>query len=603
MSDTLLPYYRTELEALRGDAAEFAKAYPKMAARLRIPANATNEAISDPHVERLLEGVAFLGARVQHRLDDEFPELTDALLSVLYPHYLAPFPSCLIAAFKGRAGADAAVHIKPGAMLETPSVNGETCRFRTTAAASVWPVEVEQVRLSGMPLPAPDNRFARAAVAVLHITLRCTTTGLSFEKLGLDRLRFFLGGPDVASLRLYELLSSHAISVAFARSASDPAPVIPSGTAITPIGFAADEALLPWTNRGFAGFRLLSEYFAFPHKFLFVELSGIPTKDVGTKLEVFVYLDQEAPDLARTVNARMLRLGCAPAINLFEMPCDPIPLDHTETEMLVVPDRRRQDALEVWSITGVRESWEGGSRPWRPFYRLTHGTGSSGPSYITVRRQSPAPLNGSDVYLAPCDPALDTDGVTASKLSIDALCTNRDLPQNLPIGGAETALRIVSGASGVDTVHAITPPSRVLRPKPRERRFWRLISHLALGHLSLSRDAGASTLKEVLRLYNLSEADGSEAAINALEAVAERPYAARVPGTRAGAFCRGLEVDLIFSAKEWHPLGLYLLASVLDRFLALHGQVNSFVRTRAMLANRPTPVVTWPPRAGSRVLL
>ena len=365
----------------------------------------------------------------------------------------------------------------------------------------------------------------------------------------------------------------------------------------------AGGSLLPWPERGFSGFRLLSEYFAFPQKFMFVELRGIPSEGFGNTMEVFVYLDQDAPELVRAANPRMLRLGCAPAINLFEMPCDPIPLDHTDNEILVIPDRRRQDVLEVWSIALVRETWEGGARAWRPFYRLTQGSAASGPSYLTTRRLSPAPLTGSDVLLSPCDPELDTNAVAGTRLSIDALCTNRDLPPHLPIGGPDTPLHLVSGGPGVDAVHAITPASQVLRPQLRERRFWRLVSHLALGHLSLSQDGGADTLKELLRLYNLSEAEGAEAAINALQGVAERPYAARAPGRRAGAFCRGLEVDLIFNPREWQPLGLYLLAAVLDRFLALQGQVNSFVRTRAMLGDRRTPVASWPPRAGSRVLL
>ncbi len=603
MFDTLLRYYEIELKALRADAAGFARAYPKLAARLRLSAANGGEATSDPHVERLLEGVAFLGARVQHRLDDEFPELTDALLSVLYPHYLAPFPSCLIASFKGRPGATAPVSVARGAMLETPPVQGEACRFRTTAAVTVWPVTVEQVRFSGMPLPAPDNPYARSAVAVLQVTLRCAVPNLGFAQLGMDRLQFFLGAPDSASLRLYELLCSHAVSVAFARGASDSAPVIVAGSTLRPVGFDPEEAMLPWPERGFSGFRLLSEYFAFPRKFMFVELGGIPSASFGNTMEVFVYLDQDAPELVRAANPRMLRLGCAPAINLFEMPCDPIPLDHADTEILVIPDRRRQDVLEVWQVTSVRETWEGGGRTWRPFYRMTQGSAASGPTYLTTRRPSPAPLTGSDVLLSPCDPDLDTSAVAGARLSIDALCTNRDLAPHLQSGGPDTPLHLLSGGPGVDAVHAITPASQVLRPRLRERRFWRLISHLALGHLSLSRDGGADTLKELLRLYNLGEAEAAEAAINALQGVAERPYAARAPGARAGAFCRGLEVDLIFNPREWQPLGLYLLAAVLDRFLALQGQVNSFVRTRAMLGDRKAPAASWPPRAGSRVLL
>lgn len=597
MFDTLLPYYLTELKALQADAAEFAKAYPSQAARLRIPANVGAEPVADPHVERLLEGVAFLGARVQHRLDDEFPELTDALLSVLYPHYLAPFPSCLVAQFPTRAGQDGPAAIPAGTMLETRPISGEICRFRTSAPVTVWPVAIAQARLSGMPLPAPDNPYARSAVSVLQLTLRCTTQGMTFDRLRMDRLRLFLGSPDQASLQLHELLAAHVVSVAFTAPSGVATPVIPAEASLQPVGFEPEDALLPWDKRGFSGFRLLSEYFGFPHKFMFVDLCGIPSAGFGETMDVFIYLDQEASELARSVNARSLQPGCAPAVNLFPMTCDPITLDHTQTEFLVTPDRRRMDALEVWSVTGVRETWEGGGRPWRPFYRLMQRTGAAAPSYLTIRREA---VGGSDVWIAPCDPALNPEGPAATRLSVDALCSNRDLPRHLPI---DAPLRLAGGSSGLEGAIAVTAATAPLRPRLREKRFWRLISHLALGHLSLAGDDTAHTLREVLRLYNLGDSESAEAAINALQAIAQRPYAARAPGSRVGAFCRGLEVDLVFAARQWQPLGLFLMASVLSRFLALHGQVNSFVRTRALLSGKQAPAAIWPPRAGGRVLL
>src|ERR1700761_9080307 len=148
MSDTLLPYYQRELDAINRLTAEFAEAHPKIASRLRL----SGDAVEDPHVARLLEGVAFLAARVHHRLDDEFPELTDALLGVLYPHYLAPVPSCAIAQFQCDPNLDAPLRLPPRIMLGTEAVQGEECRFRTAWPQTLWPIEIESVRLSGPPL-------------------------------------------------------------------------------------------------------------------------------------------------------------------------------------------------------------------------------------------------------------------------------------------------------------------------------------------------------------------------------------------------------------------------------------------------------------------
>jgi type VI secretion system protein ImpG len=605
MSDALLSHYNRELAAIRKLAAEFAAAHPKIAGRLRLSA----DAVDDPHVARLLEGVAFLGARVQQRLDDEFPELTDALLGVLYPHYLAPVPSCAIAQFRPQPDLDVGLHLAAGLPLDTEPVRGETCRFRTAWSQTLWPIEIESVRLSGLPLTAPANRHATGAVAVLRIGLRCTGPA-TFTALGLDRLRVFLRAPANVSLPLLELLSVHALSVAYADGPADPNPAILPGSAIAPVGFAPEEAILPWPVRSFSGFRLLTEYFSFPEKFLFVDFAGIERKTLlasGGRMDIFVWLGRAGPDLERAINRDSLALGCVPVVNLFPQHCEPVPLSHTETDYRVVPDARRPTAMEVWQVEQVQETRPDGTvRPWRPFYRLAwQGDGVMehlGGSYHTTRR--PSTVGGTETFLAAFDPELDPDLPADGVLSIDALCLNRDLPTLLPFGGDHPVLRLVEGNSLIDGVTCLTAPTPTLRPQAREARFWRLISHLSLSHLSVVGDAdGAAVLKEVLRLYDLRDTAESRVAIDGLLAVSARPGVSRVPGSRAGAFCRGLDVTLEFDARVWKASGLFLLASILDRFLALHATVNSFVRCSAILRGRRDPVATWPARAGGRVLL
>jgi type VI secretion system protein ImpG len=607
MSDALLPYYDRELNALRRLAAEFAAAHPKIAGRLRLSA----DAVDDPHVERLLEGAAFLAARVHHRLDDEFPELTDALLGVLYPHYLAPFPSAAIAALAPQPDLLLPLRLPPGLALETEAVGGEPCRFNTAWPVTVWPIEVELARLSGLPLAAPANPLAAGAVAVLRIALKCRSAEASFAKLAIERVRFFLRGAANVTLPLYELLCGNALAVAYADGPSDPAPVVFPGDAIEPAGFAAEEALLPWPARSFSGFRLLSEYFAFPEKFLFVDFTRVDGKSLlsgGHRVEIFVYLSRALPELERVLSADTFALGCVPIVNLFPQRCEPIRLTHTATEYRILPDARRPAAREVWQVERVRETGsDGASRPWRPFYRLTHADPEGeapGGFYHVVRREAGASLAGSEVYLAPHDPEFDPDAAAGSVLSVEALCTNRDLPAALPFGGGHPVLHFVEPVAGVARLLCATAPTAPLRPPLRERRFWRLVSHLSLGHLSVvGGPEGAAALREVLRLYDLRETAESRAAIAALIGVAAAPGSARVPGERAGAFCRGLDVSLEFEAKAWEGGGLYLFASVIERFLALHATVNSFVRTSVLLRGHPGRRASWPARAGMRVLL
>jgi type VI secretion system protein ImpG len=271
-----------------------------------------------------------------------------------------------------------------------------------------------------------------------------------------------------------------------------------------------------------------------------------------------------------------------------------------------VPDARRPRAAEIWSVERVRETRPDGSfRPWRPFHRLTENDpdpGVPGGFYHVARRAAAPGVPGTELFLAPHDPAFDPDSPADTVLSIDALCVNRDLPTDLPFGGGRPRLRLVEGAAAFAALNCITAATSTLRPPLREAGFWRLVSHLSLGHLSVTGGAqGAAALKEVLRLYDLRDTAETRNAIDALTGISAAPGTARAPG-RAGAFCRGLDIALEFDPRSWQTGGLYLLASVLERFLALHATVNSFTRTRATLRGRSGSAAAWPARSGTRVL-
>jgi type VI secretion system protein ImpG len=606
VSDRLLPYYNRELDALRNLAVQFAEAHPKIAGRLRLGGDTAD----DPHVERLLEGVAFLSARAQQRLDDEFPEITDALLGVLYPHYLAPVPSAAIVQFACKSDVRVPVLVPSGTQLDTDPIRGEPCRFRTAYDTTLWPVTIESVRLAGLPLNAPVNPGAQGARSSLRIVLQLTDPEASFPELGIAELRFFLRGASEQSLLLYELLCGHTIGVALADNPNDSRPTLLSASVVQPAGFAPEQALYPWSARSFSGFRLLTEYFALPEKFLFVDVMNLDARTLiheGKWLELYIYFDLALPELERRLQLDCLALGCTPIVNLFARKCEPIRLDHQQTEYQIVPDNRRQQALELWSIEQVREMGDDGTmRPWQPFYRHPAETQADDPagSYITIRRDCVGGAPGTDVFLAPFDPRQSVDSPAEVVLSIDAICSNRDLPGQLPFGGGQPALHLVDGISSIAAIACLTAPTPSRRAPLREHRNWRLVSHLSLGHLSLvGGPAAAESLREVLRLYDFCDTSETRAAVNALLSVQSCGATARVPGARPGSFCRGLDVMLEFDARGWETGGLFLLASVLERFLALNATVNAFVRTTATLRGRPGTVARFPPRAGARVLL
>ncbi|MBY0330216.1 MAG: type VI secretion system baseplate subunit TssF [Acetobacteraceae bacterium] len=614
MSETLLPYYNRELGAIRREAAEFADAFPKVAGRLRLSA----EAVDDPFVARLLEGVAFLAARVQHRLDDELPELSDALLEMLSPHLLAPVPSMTTVKLAGAPELRAPARVPRGIMVETDPVRGEPVRFRTCHEVTLWPLVLEGARLMGLPLAAPANPRAAGAVACLRLTFRTIAPDLPVSALSLDRLRLHLRGVGAAAATLHELLCTATLSVALADGPADPRPTILGPDAVRAAGFEPEEAALPWPKRAFGGHRLLTEYFAFPDKFLYIDLDGLEARSLvqgSDRMEVFVYLSRAMPALERSVGADSFALGCTPAINLFPQRCEPITLDGTRAEWPVLADARRPIALEVYSVEEVRESRADGSRrPVLPFHRLGRamdaahdaagpGQGRPAVNYVASRRAAPAPLGGTQTVLmlrdAGFDPAAPADGV----LTVEAFCCNRDLPAMLPFGGGQPRLRVAAGSAAA-SAEAVVPPTPTLRPNLRERGAWKLISHLALNHLSVTGgEEGATALREMLRLHDLRDTAESRAALSALLAVDAAPGVARLPGGRPGALVRGLDVTLTFDAQAWQGGALYLMAAVLERFLAQQVSVNAFVRTLVALRGRPGHVARFAPRSGTRTLM
>jgi type VI secretion system protein ImpG len=608
VSESLLPYYNRELRAIRRLAGEFAEAYPKVAARLRV----TPEAVDDPYVERLLEGVAFLAARVQQRLDDELPEFSETLLEMLAPHLLAPVPSMTTLKIAPPPEAQGPTRVPRGLLVETEPVRGEPVRFSTCHEVTVWPLAVETLRLSGLPLAAPPNNRVQGAMACLRIGLRSTTPELSFAKMGLDRLRLHLRGVGAQAAQLHELLCTATIGIALADSPVDPKPTLLPPDCLKPAGFAPEEAALPWPNRSFAGYRLLTEWFAFPDKYLYLDLTGLEARTMlqeSEKLDIFIYLDRAMPELERNLGPENVALGCTPAINLFPQRCEPIALDGTQSEWMVVPDIRRPAALEVYAVETVRESRpDGRRRAVLPFYRLGRTEQDEATTaemnFVTFRRGATPPVTGTQTWIevrdAQFEPAQPSEGV----LTVEALCCNRDLPALLPFGAGQPRLRVAQGGAPVSAVDCISPPTPTLRPRLNDRGAWRLISHLALNHLSVTGgESGAAALREILRLHDLRDTAETRAAIGALVAVDTRPGVARLPGGRAGAFARGLDVTLTFDPQAWQAAGLYPLAQVMERFLALQVSVNAFSRTLVALRGRPGLAARFAPRSGTRTLL
>lgn len=612
MRDELLDYYTRELTFLRQLGAEFAEKYPKIASRLVLEP----DRCEDPHVERLIEAFAFLAARVHLKLDDEFPQVTEALLGMLYPHYLRPVPSMSVVEFHldpEQGKLTTGLKIPRDTVLYSRPVDGFPCKFRTCYDTTIWPLRVAAAQWTTPDRIRPPLRTP--AVAVLRVELRCLPD-VTFEKLELERLRFYLSGDSQVVFALYELLLNNTFEILL----RDPTPgsrlrpVSLRRHVLRPVGFQPDESVLPYPRRSFVAYRLLQEYFAFPDKFLFVELAGLDAlarAQFQEAAEILLLISSfERPErhqiLELGISERTLRPSTTPVINIFPQTAEPILLDQTRYEYPVVPDVRRRRSMEVFSVDEVVSSNPRSAEVIRfePFYSFRHGVRRDKRQtfWMTTRRPGEQVGEGSpDMYLMlvdlsgrPAHPDVDT-------LTVRCTCTNRDLPARLPFG-SESGDFEMEGVSAIQKIVCLHKPTATIRPPAGRGALWRLISHLALNYLSLVEE-GREALQEILRLYNFSDSAYLDKQISGITHLRSEPHFARVRSEYGVSFARGLRVHITLDEEQFEGGGAYLFASVLENFLGLYVAMNSFVEVVVSSEQRKEVMRAWPPRAGRQILL
>ncbi|OUS30158.1 type VI secretion protein [Gammaproteobacteria bacterium 45_16_T64] len=609
MSDELLPYYEKELAFIRRSGADFSESHPKIAGRLGVNA----DTVEDPHVSRLLEGFAYLNARIQHKLDDEFPELTDALLNVAYPHYLRPIPSFSIVQFNPEEDLDSVFSIPKNTLLETDSFQGKSCKFNTGYDVELLPIMVANSELQARPFIAPGANQVQNAGAVLRIEMKTLSDKISLSEVAPNNVRFFLKGQPQHMYPLHRMIMNEAVKIVIARREDDPTPIYLNIDRIKPVGYTEEEGLLPYPPQSFIGYRLLTEYFCFPEKFLFVDidLTGIWDESFTNELNLYIYLDTSNTEIERNISAENFALGCTPIINLFSQQADPLRLSHTQQEYHIIPDARTHDALEIYSIDEVKATMpDGTTTEHQRFYGLKHELTNKDISrywYGTRRDASMSPTpnhDGSEVFVSLTDLQFNPQTPANQTLSIKTHCINRDLPSKLPYGGGQPRLHCVDSAPPVTNISCITPPTHTVRPTSGDRARWRLLSHLNLNHLSISGDGDATdTLREILRLYDFNESASTRSLINSILKVSTQYMTAPITIDGRTTLCRGTQITVEFDEALLSGTSAYMFASVLEQFFGVYCTLNSFTRLIATLKGKDGVLKRWAPRAGEKALV
>jgi type VI secretion system protein ImpG len=613
MRDDLLLYYERELDYLRKSALQFAEKHPKVASRLVLEPTKCE----DPHVERLLEAFAFLAARIHLKMDDEFPEITEALLTVVYPQLVRPLPSMTVVEFqldpeKGKLGS--ALKIERNTPLYSKAVGGVPCTFRTCYDTTLWPLTVSAAEWRAPSRLQPAVKANDSAWAI-RLELRCAPD-VSFKSLKLDQLRFYLDGESGLVNLLYEILFSrlNRIVVRDLSAGSRLAPVSLPATALSAAGFSPDQGMMPYAPSSFAGHRLLMEYFAFPEKFFFVDLSGlecIATAGFKDAVEVIFLISQVEGEgrlqrLELELSKKTFRLGCAPVVNLFPQVAEPIQLDRKKYEYTVTPDVRRPHSMEIFSVDDVNAINSSNQKitSYEPFYSLRHSAQKEDRScfWLARRRPSGRPNDeGTEISLSLIDLSNAVVESGGSVLSVRTTCTNRDLPSRLPFGNQDSDFEM-EGAAAMKRIVALRKPTQPVRPELGKSTLWRLVSHLSLNYLSLV-EQGKEALQEILRLYDVGRTAYSQNVIQSILQIRSRPHFTRLVSEQGVSFARGLRIEMELDEDQFTGGGAFLFANVLERFFGLSVSLNSFTQLSVATPQRKGALHEWQPRSGRKLLV
>ncbi len=619
-------YYSQELQHLREVGGEFAKDYPKVAGRLGLD----GFECADPYVERLLEGFSFLAARVQMKIDAEFPRFTQHLSELVYPQFLAPTPSMAVVQLQpdlSNPSLKSGFLVPRGSALRSVLGKGEVtaCEYRSAHDVTMWPIELVEAKFftwAQGAQGAPALTLPPGIKAGIRLRLRTTGT-LAFKDLALDRLCLNIRGSDDMPVRIYEKLlgSVEGVLVQPAGGLLPWHALLPKSSVKT-VGYHEDQSLLPSGKRSFQGYRLLQEYFAFPQRYMFVELAGLQA-GLGScsaqEVDIVILLSRADAQLEQTLDGTNFALNCTPVINLFPRRADRINVSNEQFEYHVLADRTRPMDFEIFQIDSVIGYGTGADseQAFNSFYTAKDvGSLHQDKAFYQIRReqrsisqrqrrQGPrSSYLGSETYISIVDAAEAPYSSDLRQLGLSLWCTNRDLPLAMTIGIGKTDFILDAGAP-VTSVRCIAGPSLPFPSFAEGSVAWRLLNKLSLNYLSLvdsDPQQGASALREMLALYCPAGDANAQRQIEGVRSIASTPITRRMPSPGPIAFGRGLQITVTFDDAAFEGSGPFLLGAVLSEFFAQYVSINSFTETVVHTLARGE-IMRWPARSGACAIL
>ena len=561
MEDLTLRYFDAEMRWLREAAKEFALAHPDRAAMLDLDKAGT----PDPYVERLFEGFAFSVGRLREKIDDDLPELTEGLVSQLWPHYLRTIPSLSVVAFTPDVPAMKMGERVPAGlevMSRPVGAKNTVCRYRTTRDMALNPLVVSATTMT----TEPDGRSA------LRMRFSCSPQA-DWSQTDLSRLALYLGEEPVTGSHLHLWLTKRQAGL-YIRLPGQ-ADRIPLEGYFSPGGFTDEDRLWPKGDSAFSGYQLLLEYFTFREKFMFVNLNGLEniTLPVGmAHFDIEIVFSQVWPgDLPVTENS--LRLHCVPVINLFTLEADPLTISGLESEYLLRPKRLQDGHTEIYSVDSVTGSGRTGDARYVPFTSFRHQGGmlrQQAPERYYHTRVKRGVTGMHDTWLILGGQQWETDRQLATEtVSLRITGTNGQLPRRALMS---TLLdRCEQVFETPVAVRNVCKPTLPVYPPAEDRFHWRVMSHLGTRFLNMM--SSADVLRGTLSLYNWLDDELNNRRLEAIQSVRHH----RIQRFEDGFLLRGLDIEVTLDSHGFSGEGdVHLFGEMLNRFFALYADMNQF---------------------------
>ncbi|MDK9364656.1 type VI secretion system baseplate subunit TssF [Lelliottia wanjuensis] len=571
MDDLTLRYFDAEMRYLREAGEEFARAHPDQAAGL----NLDKTGARDPYVERLFEGFAFLMGRLREKLDDDLPELTEGLVSLLWPHYLRTIPSLSIVEFMPEwTGMKECLLMPRGfEVLSRPIGERNTrCRYTTTQDITLLPLSMQRAELD----TESDGR------SVIRLRFQCGDLA-DWSQVDLQRLPLYLDADAPLACALHEALTLNATRL-WIRLPGQPDRQ-PFDGRFAPQGFSEQDGLWPKGDSSFSGYQLLLEYFTFREKFMFVALHGLQNVVLPAQLpwfEIEVVLEKRW-EYDFTFSERNLRLHSVPVINLFSLESDPLRLDSLQTDYLLRPMRIQDGHTEIYSVDSVTSSRHSGQQVYVPFSSFRHKGGMlrhEAPEYYYHTRVKRGPSGLHDTWLILGGEAFDDHSVPEDEnLSLSLTGTNGQLPRKAL---QSTVLDTVVKTTAANVrVRNLCAPTQPCYPPNRDRFHWRVLSHLGSSFLWMMDNP--EVLRGTLALYDWTDNEMNRRRLAAIVDVKHR----EIERFEQGYLLRGVEIDITLDSHGFAGTGdICLFGEMLNHFFALYTDIHLF--NRLILTLQPT---------------